>query len=853
MADATASIGGLLAARADDDHPGLRADDAEWTWAEVVVESAARADLLDELGLTARHIGVLLPNVPEFVFLLGAAALSGSVVVGINPTRRGDELARDIRHTDCAVVLTDAAQSSLLEGLDLGGAEVRVVDGSAWTTLVGAHRGAAVPVELPPPDALYLLLFTSGSTGAPKAVQMSQGRAARTAANAAMGFTADSVLYCAMPLFHGNALLANLFPGLVSGATVVLRPRFSASAFLDDVRRHRCTYFNYVGRALSYILAQPETPDDADNQLQWCLGSEASPTDRRAFRKRFGCPVMEGYSSSEGAVVIQPFAGMPPDALGRPNEGSDVVVLDPESGAECPPARFGEGRALRNAAEAIGEIVGRDGLSSFEGYYANPEATAERGRDGWYWSGDLGYRDEDGTFYFAGRTADWLRVDGENFAAGPVEAVLARYPGVAGAVVYGVPDPRTGDQVMAALELPADAFDPEAFAAFLAGQARPRHQVGAPLRPAGRGHPAHGHREGGPQAAAGRAVGHPGPDLVASHHGCALSPPRCRRRRCPAPRLRRRWPRGDAHVRFAVTHPLVTHPYHPELISGAGIGRVAAAAEAAGFSGFGFTDHPAPSQRWLEGGGHDALDPFVAMGYAAAHTTTLRMIPNIVVLPYRNPFAVAKAGATLDVLSGGRFTLAVGAGYLKSEFAALGVDHAERNELFDEAIDVIKAIWTGDDVTFEGRHFSARGVTAHPRPTSHPHPPIWIGGNSGGARQRVADRGDGWCPFPAPPIVARTARTVVLDSAERLAEAIDDLRRRLETVGRDPASIDISFSSAAGGDPASDAFDAGAHLEGLAALERLGVTWTQVGLPGDSVEHAVETLQRYGEHVISCI
>jgi len=304
-------------------------------------------------------------------------------------------------------------------------------------------------------------------------------------------------------------------------------------------------------------------------------------------------------------------------------------------------------------------------------------------------------------------------------------------------------------------------------------------------------------------------------------------------------------------MRFAVTHPMVSHPYDPELVSGPGIIAVASAGESAGFHGFGFTDHPAPSQRWLESGGHDALDPFVAMGFAAARTTTLRLIPNIVVLPYRNPFIVAKAGATLDLLSGGRFTLAAGAGYLKGEYAALGVDHAERNDLFDEALDVLKAIWTSDNVSFSGRHFSARGVTAHPRPVTEPHPPIWIGGNSSQARQRVADRGQGWCPFLAPPDLAQTARTVALDSPERLALAIDDLRRRLDAVGRDPASIDIAFANPAGGNPAADSFDADAHLAGLDRLAALGVTWTQVGLPGDSVGHVRETLQRYGELVIA--
>ena len=306
-------------------------------------------------------------------------------------------------------------------------------------------------------------------------------------------------------------------------------------------------------------------------------------------------------------------------------------------------------------------------------------------------------------------------------------------------------------------------------------------------------------------------------------------------------------------MKFAITHPMISHPYDPELVSGAGIAAVASAAEAAGFSGFGFTDHPAPTQRWLEAGGHDSLDPFVAMSYAAAGTSTIRMIPNIVVLVYRNPFVVAKAAATLDLLSGGRFTLAVGAGYLKREFAALGVDHDERNELFDEAIDVIRAIWTSDEVSFVGRHFVAEGVTAHPRPTQSPHPPIWVGGNSGRARQRAAERGDGWCPFPAPASLAQTARTITLDTAEGLADAVDDLHRRCDAIGRDPAELDISFSNLVGGAAGSDAFAPDAQLAGLERLGALGVNWTQVSLPGDSLSHALEAIGQYGDQVIAAI
>ncbi|QIV84196.1 LLM class F420-dependent oxidoreductase [Mycolicibacterium frederiksbergense] len=302
-------------------------------------------------------------------------------------------------------------------------------------------------------------------------------------------------------------------------------------------------------------------------------------------------------------------------------------------------------------------------------------------------------------------------------------------------------------------------------------------------------------------------------------------------------------------MKFAFTYPMHSHPYNPEFVTGAGVAAVAAAAEAAGFDGFGFTDHPAPTQKWLDAGGHDALDPFVAMGFAAAHTTTLRLIPNVVVLPYRNPFVVAKAGATLDLLSGGRFTLAVGVGYLKREFAALGVNFDERGALVEEALGVIRAVWTGDDISVEGRHFTAAGITAHPRPTAPP--PIWIGGNTAAARRRVATHGDGWCPFPAAGVLAQTARTDPMDSLETLRAGIDDLRRRLDEAGRDPATVDVTFSNAVGGVPGTDDFDAAAYLGGVQQLADLGVTWIQVQVPGESLARATDVIAQFGEQVIA--
>src|SRR4051794_13293841 len=462
------TVAELLLARAEDDHPGLLFGEDAWSWAEVVAESARRAALASELRRPGPfHIGVLLENGPEYLFWLGGAAPSGATVVGINPTRRGAELARDIRHTDCQLIVTDAAGRETLNGLDTGVAGDRIVLADGLP-----DAPAELPEGLPDPSSLIVLLFTSGSTGAPKAVKCSQQRLAAIGqrASALYGFRRNDVCYCSMPLFHGNAVMAVWAPVLTVGATFATRPKFSASNFLSDVRRFKATYFNYVGKSLAYILATPEQPDDAENTLERGFGTEASERDIAEFQRRFGCRVVEGYGMSEGGTAINRVPDMPAGALGLPQNDA-TVVLDPATGEECPRARFDEHGRLLNP-EAIGEIVNKAGAAGFEGYYNNAEADAQRVRSGWYWTGDLGYRDAKGFFYFAGRSSDWLRVDSENFAAAPVERILFRHPDVVMGAVYAVPDPHGGDQVMAALELREGArFDPDTFAAFLEAQA----------------------------------------------------------------------------------------------------------------------------------------------------------------------------------------------------------------------------------------------------------------------------------------------------------------------------------------------------------------------------------------------
>jgi len=453
---------------------GLLFEDEAWTYDEYVGACAERASLLLELRRPGPlHVGVLLDNVPEYPMWLGAAAVTGAVIVGINPTRRGAELARDIRHTDCQIVVTEEKYHPLLEGLDLSLPPERIllVDSPRYAEDLAPHRDAALPERDVDPQAIYLLVFTSGTTGAPKAVICSQGRLAHIASvmTTVYGVSRDDVCYQVMPMFHSNTLMAGWAPALCTGATSALRRKFSASGFLPDVRRHGVTFFNYVGKPLAYILATPERPDDGDNPLERVFGNEAAEQDIERFSKRFGCAVTDSYSSTEGGAVVVRTPGMPKGALGVADEHH--AVLDPETTQECARARFDEEGRLLNPDQAIGELVNRAGGAGFEGYYKNPGAQAARIREKAYWTGDLVYRDEAGYFYFAGRDLDWLRVDGENFAGAPIERILDRHSDISLCAVYAVPDIAVGDQVMTALELHADrCFDPAGFASFLTNE-----------------------------------------------------------------------------------------------------------------------------------------------------------------------------------------------------------------------------------------------------------------------------------------------------------------------------------------------------------------------------------------------
>ena len=455
--------------------PFLLFDDQQITHAEFYRQSIRFARLFLALRDPAApfHVGVLMDNLPEYLLAFGGAALAGAVLVGINNTQRGQSLARDVRHADCQILLTEPSYLFLLEPirdeLPLL-AEQRILldqrrEAAASRPFFGRDldaaldapaRGAEDPRLAVDEDARYCLVFTSGTTAAPKAVSISQRRMVSTGeyVGGLMGVGPDDCGYLAMPLFHANSQQCGFMPALLNGARLGLARKFSRSRFLDDVRRYGVTYFNYTGKPLSYILTTPRRADDAENPLRVAYGNEGSHRVVAEFSERFGCRVIDGFGATEGGFG---FARSPADPAGSVGRPAETIRVLREDGTQCPVARLDDRGLILNPEEAIGEIVNTAGIGKFEGYYKNEAATRERTRGGMYWSGDFGYKDAAGYLYFTGRALDWIRVDGENFLAKPVEDALQRHPAIYLAAVYGVPDASAGDRVMATVVTADDA------------------------------------------------------------------------------------------------------------------------------------------------------------------------------------------------------------------------------------------------------------------------------------------------------------------------------------------------------------------------------------------------------------
>ena len=294
-------------------------------------------------------------------------------------------------------------------------------------------------------------------------------------------------------------------------------------------------------------------------------------------------------------------------------------------------------------------------------------------------------------------------------------------------------------------------------------------------------------------------------------------------------------------MKFMYNYPEV-NGLERDLLDSGEITDVAVAVEAAGFDGFALTEHPIPGANWLAHGGHQTLDPFVGLAFAAAVTERIKLLTYLAVAPYRNPFLLAKSAATLDRCSNGRFILGIGTGYHKTEFFALGVDFDERNALFDETLDVLPKAWSGEPFDAEGLHFTAKNVMQRPRPTQNPIP-IWIGGNSKLTRRRVAARAQGWMPMGIPEEMAKTTRSPHIGSNAVLADMI----AAVKDLAGDRAG-EIEFCASYTGEGIDDpTVDVERHRDQFGELTAIGIEWLSVGPGPREAADLLDWTRAFGE------
>ena len=300
-------------------------------------------------------------------------------------------------------------------------------------------------------------------------------------------------------------------------------------------------------------------------------------------------------------------------------------------------------------------------------------------------------------------------------------------------------------------------------------------------------------------------------------------------------------------MKINVTLPFDNIESPREFLTLEAVAQIGAVLERAGFDGGNVTDHPCPTGRWLDSGGHHAQDPFVLLSLLAAVTTKLRLQTGILVLPYRNPFITARAVATLDVFSGGRVTLGLGAGYLKGEYYALGVDFERRNDIEDEYIKALKAAWCNDEFSFQGTGYEARGNRILPRPVQKPHPPLLIGGNSHRAIRRAVELGDAWYPFFTAGAVSATARTTAMTNESDLIESMRYLREHSATIGRErPPEIILSSLTSPG-----EKLAPAALLDRIGRYKDLGITGAALHIDGKTRAEWCDNVERCGAEVLA--
>lgn len=446
------------------------------TFGEAAEDVRRVAGYLAQLGVRPGDlVGVMMPNGCDYVRVWLGIQLLGAVSVLLNTELRGAFLRHQLMNSGVELLAIDAALLPVVLELDdpalplrrvmVTGSAPEVATGHLESVEWGAWRAAPAFDGRPPRGQdIACIMYTSGTSGPAKGVLMPHTHCTLFGIGAcrALQLGADDRYYIVLPLFHSNGLLMQLGATLVAGVPAIVRPRFSASAWLGDIRTHGATVTNLLGALAAFVLAQPATPNDRSHAIRAVLNGPNVPEHEAILRERFGIPhVLSGYGMTEVNIPVWGRLGASrPGAAGWVfADHFELIVADPETDRPV-------------AAGEIGEILvrPRTPFGFMVGYHRMPEKTVEAWRNLWFHSGDAATMDADGLVTFVDRIKDCIRRRGENISATEVEAVVSTLPGIAEVAAYAVASEIPGgeDEVMLAI-VPADGahIDPSALGALV--------------------------------------------------------------------------------------------------------------------------------------------------------------------------------------------------------------------------------------------------------------------------------------------------------------------------------------------------------------------------------------------------
>jgi len=422
----------------------------------------------------AQCVAIMMPNRPEWLYVFFATQKLGTCAVPINIALKGEGLAYLLNHSEARsiVIAWDLLENLAAIRANLGAAIRVIVDTTeappgfrlpagavaldSLMTEVPAPVATAEPAVEIDPDAPAVMMYTSGTTGLPKAVVMRYRALGGPMLEFGAFYLDNDVLYTCLPLFHANALFLTAVRALVSGRTLALSRRFSASRFWDEIRHYGATTFNALGAMIPILLKQPPCPDDADNPVRLVMSAATPAWAWEQFEKRFNLVIWEGYGAVDGGgFSLLNLGTSPKGSMGKPPPATEARVVDDQD--------------KEVAAGEVGELVFKvdDPEARRVEYLKNQKSSDAKVRNGWFHTGDLAWRDPEGNFYFADRKTDSMRRRGENISSFEVEKIVNQHPAVLECGAFGVPSDLGEDDVMVAIVFkPGQSATPQELARF---------------------------------------------------------------------------------------------------------------------------------------------------------------------------------------------------------------------------------------------------------------------------------------------------------------------------------------------------------------------------------------------------